>query len=107
MSHLKPQLFQKIYNDSLSQYRLAILPIVKNKDNTGVYAFTESSAHRTYYNIFMFNGKDIVFSNIEQDVALLKFLENYSFSKCKQKLLIKRIQKIKQHNQEIHDSQIF
>ena len=89
------------------QFGLPYIPLTKGRNNIGIYAFTTSSAHRTYYRVFMYDGHKFHFSNIDEESELLDFLKQNKFSKMKQKLLLKRIKKIKKHNDEVHKSQIW
>lgn len=89
------------------KFGLPYIPLVKGKKHIGIYTFTSSSAHRTYYRVFMYDGNKVQFSNIDKETELLNFLKQNKFSKMKQKLLLKRIKKIKKHNIEVHKSQIW
>lgn len=96
-----------VYEGHDSQFGLSHIPLIKNNSNVGIYAFTTSSAHRTYYHIFMFDGNKFYFSNIDQELELMVFLKQNEFSRRKQKLLLERIEKIKKHNEEVYKSQMW
>ena len=90
------------------RYGIAYIPLIKhNNNNIGIYAFTESSAHRTYYDVFMFDGNEFYFSDIDQELELVNFLEQNKFSRMEKRLLFKRIKQIKKHNEEVNKSQIW
>jgi len=100
------QLLKDVAYDGLDyQLGLPYIPLIVKRNNIGIYAFTTSSAHRTYYRVFMFDGNEFHFSNIDQESELVDFLKQNDFSKIEQKLLHKRIKKIRKHNEEFRKSQ--
>ena len=72
-----------VLNDSakynFSDYYLT--KVIVRKDNTGIYSFTDRSIHHSYYDVFMYDGTTITFTNLEDSVGMRQFLEKNNFSK--------------------------
>lgn len=107
LSYHKGLILQEIHGDSLQDFGVYILPIIKKKNDVGIFAFERATPHRYYYRVFMYDGTNVQFSDISKENELLLFLEEQLFSRNKVKSLHKKIKKIEKYNQKVYQNLIW
>lgn len=89
------------------KYCLIVNPIITNKNSIGIYSFTYFEPHYTWYYIFMYDGENIYFTNIDDSLGMRTFLDTCGFSKYKIRKFERKVKKIKKKNERVHQSQTF
>ena len=104
LSAYRGLLLQHIGVDSLSLAPLSVSPIICKKNNVGIYTYTTTTPSRRYTDIFMYDAKDIIFSDITKEEDMKNFLKDNSFSRIYILLLKQRLKKIKRYNKDVLDN---
>lgn len=107
LSDYKGLMLQEIGGDSMHDLGIYILPIIKKKNDVGIYAYSRATPHRYYYLVFMYNGMNVSFSDISKENDLLLFLEENLFSRKEIKSLPKKIKKIEKYNRKVYQNLIW
>ncbi|MBP1672301.1 MAG: hypothetical protein H6Q25_116 [Bacteroidetes bacterium] len=90
---------------NITSYKL--IPLITNKESEGVYSYTDFRIHYTWYLTFMYDGKNVYFTNIDDSIGMHTFLDTCGFSKYKIRKFERKIKKIQKRNDEINKSQTY
>lgn len=108
LSKYRELLLQKLNNRHMPKcLAMKILTITTKTNDVGIYSFKRSTPHLGYHLVFMYDGKNISFSDIYKEEELLLFMKRVGFSEEQIDSLPKKLEKIKKDNQELHEAQIF
>jgi hypothetical protein len=89
----------------ITGYRLK--PLITNNSYEGIYSYTDFRIHYTWYLTFMYDGKNIYFTNINDSLGMHTFLDTSGFSNFKIRKFEQKINKIKKWNDDVHKSQTY
>jgi hypothetical protein len=98
---------KRIQSNDLNKYYLMLNPMIMNRSSIGIYSYSYFWPHYTWYLTFMYDGKNVYFTNIDDSFGMHTFLDTCGFSKYKIRKFERIIRKIKKRNDEIHKSQTF
>lgn len=98
---------KRIQSNDLSKYYLMLNPMIMNRSSIGIYSYSYFWPHYTWYYTFMYDGKNVYFTNIDDSIGMHNFLDTCGFSKYKIRKFERKIRKIKKRNDEIHKSQTY
>jgi hypothetical protein len=90
---------------NITSYKLK--PLITNKESEGVYSYTDFRIHYTWYLTFIYDGKNVYFTNINDSLGMHTFLDTSGFSNYKIRKFERKIKKIKQWNNDVHKSQTY
>lgn len=106
-SQLVDSLNSKVKSHLVTKSSYILNPLIANKVSEGIYSYTEFRIHYTWYLTFMFDGKNVYFTNIDDSLGMHTFLDTCGFSKYEIRKFERKIRKIKKSNDEIHKSQTY
>jgi hypothetical protein len=111
IKYIEPQLVDTLNSTDntdplwINSYRLK--PLITNKNQEGIYSYTDFCIHYTWYYTFMYDGENVYFTNIKDSLGMRTFLDTCGFSKFKIKKFERKVKKIKKKNDRVHQSQVF
>ena len=76
--------------------------LIAKENDIGIYLYGKVGPHQVISHVFMYNGKKVFYTNINNSLGMRAFIKSNGFSEQKIKEFNEKLELFKKNNKEVH-----